>query len=420
MSVTAERRTGRPAGLEASTMAEAFQLTAAAHPERVALRLKDDGMTMTWKEYADRVRSLTAGLAGLGLEPGGTVGIMLTNRPEFHWFDSAALHAGATPFSIYNTYAREQIQYQVKDAEARIVVTETAFLDQVGRPRRRRAPRGGRRGRAGGLALDRRRGGGRIARLRLRVGLARRRRRRPAHADLHVGHHRAAQGRAAHAREPAVGRPRVRRRDRVPGRGPRDLVAPDGAHRRARVQPLPADGAGLHHHLLPGPAPGGGLPARGAAHLVLRGAAHLGEAQGRHRGGSGRGAGRGPQEGDRVGARRGPAQGQRRPGRRGALRRAEGGARQGGRAGALEDPRAARARRGGVGQRGRRAHAARGDRVLPRDRSAAGGALGNVRDLRVRHLQPPGPHQDRHGRPGIAGRGDQAGRRRRGAHARAR
>jgi long-chain acyl-CoA synthetase len=131
MSVTAERRTGRPPGLEASTMAEAFQLTVAAHPERVALRLKDDEMSMTWAEYGDRVRKLTAGLAGLGLEPGGTLGIMLTNRPEFHWFDSAALHAGATPFSIYNTYAREQIQYQVKDAQARIVVTEAAFLDQV-------------------------------------------------------------------------------------------------------------------------------------------------------------------------------------------------------------------------------------------------------------------------------------------------
>ncbi len=132
MSVTAERRTGRPAGLEASTMAEAFQLTVEAHPDRVALRLKDDEMSMTWREYGDRVRVLTAGLAGLGLQPGGTVGLMLTNRPEFHWFDSAALHAGATPFSIYNTYAREQIQYQVLDAEARIVVTETAFLDQVG------------------------------------------------------------------------------------------------------------------------------------------------------------------------------------------------------------------------------------------------------------------------------------------------
>ena len=131
MSVTAERRTGRPPGLEASTMAEAFQLTAGANPDRPALRLKDDAMTMTWREYADKVEALAAGLAGLGLEPGGTLGIMLTNRPEFHWFDSAALHVGATPFSIYNTYARDQIQYQVKDAEARIVVTEAAFLDQV-------------------------------------------------------------------------------------------------------------------------------------------------------------------------------------------------------------------------------------------------------------------------------------------------
>ena len=42
----------------------------------------------------------------------------MTNRPEFHIFDSAALHLGATPFSIYNTYTPEQIQYQVGDEDA--------------------------------------------------------------------------------------------------------------------------------------------------------------------------------------------------------------------------------------------------------------------------------------------------------------
>ena len=41
---------------------------------------------------------------------------------------------------------------------------------------------------------------------------------------------------------------------------------------------------GLHHHRLPRPAPGRGLPARGAPELVLRRAADLGEAQGRDRG----------------------------------------------------------------------------------------------------------------------------------------
>ncbi|MEA2332791.1 MAG: long-chain acyl-CoA synthetase [Thermoleophilaceae bacterium] len=131
MTVGTARRTERPEGLDASTVAEAFQLTAAAHPDRPALRLKDDSVSLTWAEYADKVRRVAAGLAGLGLERGASMGIMLTNRPEFHWFDAAALHLGATPFSIYNTYAAEQVQYQLGDAEARILVTEKAFLDRV-------------------------------------------------------------------------------------------------------------------------------------------------------------------------------------------------------------------------------------------------------------------------------------------------
>jgi long-subunit acyl-CoA synthetase (AMP-forming) len=131
MEVTTAGRTQRPAGLDASTVAEAFQLTARAHPERVALRLKGDEFSMTWAEYAEKVQALAAGLAKLGLERGGALGIMLTNRPEFHFFDSAALHLGATPFSVYNTYAPEQIAYQVTDAGARIVVTEQAFLDRI-------------------------------------------------------------------------------------------------------------------------------------------------------------------------------------------------------------------------------------------------------------------------------------------------
>src|SRR5918999_201127 len=131
MEATTAARTERPAGLDASTVAEAFQLTAQAHPDRCALRLKDDDFSITWAEYADRVRRTAAGLAGLGLERGGAMGIMLTNRPEFHWFDAAALHLGATPFSIYNTYAPDQVEYQLRDAGARIVVTEKAFADRI-------------------------------------------------------------------------------------------------------------------------------------------------------------------------------------------------------------------------------------------------------------------------------------------------
>src|ERR671911_319830 len=131
MTVSAARRSERPAGLDASTVAEAFQLTAAAHPDRPALRLKGDELSLTWAEYADKVRRVAAGLAGLGLGRGDAMAIMLTNRPEFHWFDSAALHLGATPFSLYNTYTTEQIQYQVEDAGAKILVTEEAFAERA-------------------------------------------------------------------------------------------------------------------------------------------------------------------------------------------------------------------------------------------------------------------------------------------------
>ena len=124
-------RTKRPKGLDAATMAEAFQLTAQENRDRPAIRTKGDEFSCTWGEYAEKVERLARGFAAMGLEKGQTIGIMLTNRPEFHFTDSAALHLGATPFSIYNTYTAEQIDYLVGDAANKILVTEKAFLPTV-------------------------------------------------------------------------------------------------------------------------------------------------------------------------------------------------------------------------------------------------------------------------------------------------
>ena len=56
---------------------------------------------------------------------------MLTNRPEFHLLDTAAMHLGATPFSIYNTSSPEQIAYLLADAGNRVMVVEAAFLERA-------------------------------------------------------------------------------------------------------------------------------------------------------------------------------------------------------------------------------------------------------------------------------------------------
>jgi long-subunit acyl-CoA synthetase (AMP-forming) len=62
---------------------------------------------------------------------GDTVGFMLVNRPALHLTDCAAMHLGATCFSVYNTSSPEQVEYVVADAGNRVLVTEQAFLDTV-------------------------------------------------------------------------------------------------------------------------------------------------------------------------------------------------------------------------------------------------------------------------------------------------
>ncbi len=121
--------TGRPLALNATTMCEAFQLTAAARAEQVALRTMQDGITITFAEYADRVRRLAAGFHALGVRRGDTVAFMLHNRPEFHPLDSAVMHLGGIPFSVYNTSSPEQIAYLLSDAAPRVFVVEAGFLE---------------------------------------------------------------------------------------------------------------------------------------------------------------------------------------------------------------------------------------------------------------------------------------------------
>src|SRR5215208_852850 len=115
--------------LQARSIAEAFRITAEDFPDRVAVRTKDDGVSITWGRLRDRVDALAGGLAKLGVKRGDTVALMFGNRPEFHLADLAAMTLGATPFSIYQTYTPEQIQYIVSDAGAKVAIIEEQFRE---------------------------------------------------------------------------------------------------------------------------------------------------------------------------------------------------------------------------------------------------------------------------------------------------
>ena len=83
-----------------------------------------DWATKTLREVADDAARLTTSLKNLGLGKGDTVVMMIRNRQEFHALDLAVLFCGATPVSIYNSSAPDQIQYLVNDCDAKIAVLE--------------------------------------------------------------------------------------------------------------------------------------------------------------------------------------------------------------------------------------------------------------------------------------------------------
>jgi long-chain acyl-CoA synthetase len=121
---------------EAATIAEAFRITSAAKADETAIRTKGDEQTLTWAQLRGRVDALAGGLAKLGVERGDTVALMLSNRPEFHVADLAAVMLGATPFSIYQTYAPNQIEFVVSDAGAHVAIVEQQYLERVLEARR--------------------------------------------------------------------------------------------------------------------------------------------------------------------------------------------------------------------------------------------------------------------------------------------
>jgi len=116
------------------TVASAFRDTVRDHATAVALRAKDgeSWSELTWADYAEQACRVAGGLSAAGVERGERVVLMLRNRPEFHIADIGALLIGATPISIYNSSAPDQIEYLVGHSKAALAIVEDiAFLERL-------------------------------------------------------------------------------------------------------------------------------------------------------------------------------------------------------------------------------------------------------------------------------------------------
>jgi long-chain acyl-CoA synthetase len=114
------------------TVPRQFRSTVDARADAIALRWTDGTPgQLTWAEYAEQACRVAAGLKDLGVRPGDRVVLMIRNRPEFHIADMATLLVGATPVSIYNSSAPEQIEYLTGHSEAKVAIAgDIGFLER--------------------------------------------------------------------------------------------------------------------------------------------------------------------------------------------------------------------------------------------------------------------------------------------------
>jgi long-chain acyl-CoA synthetase len=113
-------------GTHSKTLADLLVRSAELYGAHPALRFKEGGawVDRSFQQVLDIVRPLSLGLVALGIEKGDRVSILGNTRPEWTYFDYAALSIGATVVPIYQTNSPEECAYVLENSDAKVVVVE--------------------------------------------------------------------------------------------------------------------------------------------------------------------------------------------------------------------------------------------------------------------------------------------------------
>jgi long-chain acyl-CoA synthetase len=113
-------------GTKSATLADLLPRAAQLYGDAPAVRFKDgeEWVDRSFNQVAEVARDLSLGLIDLGVEKGDKVSILANTRPEWTYFDFAALSAGAIVVPIYQTNSPEECQYVLENSDAKVVVVE--------------------------------------------------------------------------------------------------------------------------------------------------------------------------------------------------------------------------------------------------------------------------------------------------------
>jgi long-chain acyl-CoA synthetase len=119
-----------PHGAAGSPMPDTFPKLLRHHAlsrgHRPAIRHKDRGIwkTWSWAEAYSKVRALAFSLKKLGLESGGKIAIVGSNRPHLYWTMTAAQMLRAVPIPIYADAVAGEMAYVLEHADIALIAAQ--------------------------------------------------------------------------------------------------------------------------------------------------------------------------------------------------------------------------------------------------------------------------------------------------------
>jgi long-chain acyl-CoA synthetase len=113
-------------GTNSTTLADLLPRAARLYGSAPAVRFREGGewVSRSFVQVEETVRTLALGLVDLGVEKGDKVSILANTRPEWTYFDFAALSIGAVVVPIYQTNSPEECRYVLENSDAKVVVVE--------------------------------------------------------------------------------------------------------------------------------------------------------------------------------------------------------------------------------------------------------------------------------------------------------
>ena len=109
------------------TIGQALERISTQHPDNLALVVRHQEVSYSYKEFNHQVDKLAKGLLALGINSGDRVGIWAPNCVEWVLTQYATAKIGAVMTCINPAYRVHELEYALNKVECRAIITAENF-----------------------------------------------------------------------------------------------------------------------------------------------------------------------------------------------------------------------------------------------------------------------------------------------------